>query len=321
MPDPQSYRPKAGSIPTQPGVYRFRDPKGRVIYVGKAINLRQRLANYFQPIPSLHPRTATMVTSAAKVVWTTVSTEVEALLLEYSSIKQFEPRFNVKYRDDKSYPWLAVTLNEEYPRLQGDAWRQAAGRALLRARTPTPGRSARRFDQLLRIFPARTCSKGVFNRSPPDRPSLPAGVHRQVLRSVRRAGVRGEEHRRIVDDFCDFMGGNTGPVRQAASNDGMNDAAADLDFEAAARLRDDLAAMHKGAGTHRGGPPRRHRHRCRRDRRGRARAGRPGVPRAWRPGSGVSAAGWPTRSTMTSRADHVAGVDHGTALRRRRRHG
>ncbi|HNI69834.1 MAG TPA: GIY-YIG nuclease family protein, partial [Marmoricola sp.] len=117
MTNPASYRPQPGSVPTQPGVYRFRDPHGRVIYVGKAKNLRSRLASYFQDFTNLHPRTATMVTTANSVEWTVVNTEVEALQLEYSWIKEYEPRFNIKYRDDKSYPWLAITMNEEFPRV------------------------------------------------------------------------------------------------------------------------------------------------------------------------------------------------------------
>ena len=117
MANPASYRPKTGEIPTQPGVYKFRDARGRVIYVGKAKNLRARLTSYFQDIGNLHSRTAAMVTSAAGVEWTVVNTEVEALQLEYSWIKEFDPRYNVKYRDDKSYPWLAVTVGEEFPRV------------------------------------------------------------------------------------------------------------------------------------------------------------------------------------------------------------
>ena len=118
MADPASYRPAPGTIPDEPGVYKFRDETGRVIYVGKAKSLRQRLSSYFQDIVNLHPRTQTMVRTASAVEWTTVSTEVEALQLEYNWIKEFDPRFNVRYRDDKSYPSLAVTLHEEFPRLQ-----------------------------------------------------------------------------------------------------------------------------------------------------------------------------------------------------------
>src|SRR3954464_3566103 len=163
VPDPRSYRPRPGDIPTQPGVYRFRDPKGRVIYVGKAVNLRARLSNYFQPIRSLHPRTATMVTTAASVEWTVVNTEVEALQLEYSWIKEFDPRFNVKYRDDKSYPWLAVTVSDEFPRVM-------VGRGAKRKGTRYFGPYSHAWaicesvDLLLRVFPMRSCSNGVFGR-------------------------------------------------------------------------------------------------------------------------------------------------------------
>src|SRR5690606_32743631 len=118
MADPSTYRPRPGEIPTSPGVYRFRDSHGRVIYVGKAKSLRSRLSSYFQDIANLHPRTQRMVTAAASVEWTVVATEVESLALEYSWIKEFDPRFNVKYRDDKSYPFLAVTMGEQVPRVQ-----------------------------------------------------------------------------------------------------------------------------------------------------------------------------------------------------------
>ena len=117
MADPASYRPAPGSIPTEPGVYRFSDPNGQVIYVGKAINLRNRLNSYFADPASLHFRTQTMVRTASKVEWTVVHNEVEALQLEYTWIKQYDPRFNIKYRDDKSYPWLCVTWSEEFPRV------------------------------------------------------------------------------------------------------------------------------------------------------------------------------------------------------------
>ena len=117
MADPTTYRPASGAIPDQPGVYRFSDKDGRVIYVGKAKSLRQRLSSYFADPAGLHFRTRTMVFTAAKVDWTVVQTEVESLQLEYSWIKEYDPRFNVKYRDDKSYPWLAVTMSEEFPRV------------------------------------------------------------------------------------------------------------------------------------------------------------------------------------------------------------
>ena len=156
MPDPATYRPAPGSIPVEPGVYRFRDPHGRVIYVGKAKSLRSRLNSYFADISGLAPRTRQMVMAAGSVEWTVVSTEVEALQLEYNWIKEFDPRFNIRYRDDKSYPVLAVTLNEEYPRLDGVPRGHAARESAISGRTRTPGPSARR----------SICSPGCF---PPER--------------------------------------------------------------------------------------------------------------------------------------------------------
>ncbi len=242
MADPSSYRPAPGSIPVDPGVYRFIDADGRVLYVGKAKSLRSRLNSYFADLTLLAPRTQAMVTTAARVVWTTVSTEVEALLLEYSWIKQYDPRFNVKYRDDKSYPWLAVTLNEEYPRLQ--VMRGDKKRGVRYFGPYTHAWAIREtLDQLLRVFPARTCSKGVFNRSRQiGRPCLLGYIDKCSAPCVER--VSAEEHRQIVLDFCDFMGGNTGRFVKRLERR-MNDAATELDFEVAARLRDDLAAMHK----------------------------------------------------------------------------
>lgn len=242
MPDPRSYRPRPGDIPTQPGVYRFRDPKGRVIYVGKAVNLRARLSNYFQPIRSLHPRTATMVTTAASVEWTVVNTEVEALQLEYSWIKEFDPRFNVKYRDDKSYPWLAVTLSDEFPRVM-------VGRGAKRKGTRYFGPYSHAWairetvDVLLRVFPMRSCSNGVFKRSQQvGRPCLLGYIDKCSAPCV--GNVSAEDHRRIVDDFCDFMGGQTaGFVRRIEKE--MYAASEALEFERAARLRDDLGALQR----------------------------------------------------------------------------
>ncbi|TQL68135.1 excinuclease ABC subunit C [Nocardioides albertanoniae] len=242
MPDPRSYKPKTGDIPTQPGVYRFRDPKGRVIYVGKAINLRQRLANYFQPIPSLHPRTATMVTTAAGVEWTTVNNDIEALQLEYTWIKEFDPRFNVKYRDDKSYPWLAVTLSEEFPRVM-------VGRGAKRKGTRYFGPYGHAWairetvDILLRVFPMRSCSNGVFKRSQQiGRPCLLGYIDKCSAPCVGE--ISPEDHREIVDDFCDFMAGQTTTFTRRIEKE-MYAASEALDFEKAARLRDDLSAMQR----------------------------------------------------------------------------
>jgi excinuclease ABC subunit C len=163
MPDPATYRPAPGSIPEAPGVYRFSDAHGRVIYVGKAKSLRQRLNSYFADLAGLHPRTRQMVTTAAHVQWTVVTTEVEALQLEYNWIKEFDPRFNVRYRDDKTYPVLAVTMNEEFPRLHVYRGPRRKG---VRYFGPFAHAWAIRetLDLLLRVFPARTCSAGVFKR-------------------------------------------------------------------------------------------------------------------------------------------------------------
>ena len=172
MPDPATYRPAPGSIPVEPGVYRFRDPHGRVIYVGKAKSLRSRLNSYFADISGLAPRTRQMVMTAASVEWTVVNTEVEALQLEYNWIKEFDPRFNIRYRDDKSYPVLAVTLNEEYPRLMVYRGPRRKG---VRYFGPYSHAWAIRetLDLLTRVFPARTCSAGVFKRHRQiDRPCL-----------------------------------------------------------------------------------------------------------------------------------------------------
>ena len=242
MADPSTYRPRTGSIPTQPGVYRFRDPTDRVIYVGKAKNLRSRLSSYFQDIAHLHPRTATMVTTAARVDWTVVSTEVEALQLEYSWIKEFDPRFNVKYRDDKSYPWLAVTLNEEFPRVMVGRGAKKKG---VRYFGPYSHAWAIRdtVDTLLRVFPMRSCSKGVFNRSAQiGRPCLLGYIDKCSAPCVGE--VTAEEHRRIAEDFCDFMAGRTDAFVRRVERE-MYAASEVQDYERAARLRDDLGALHK----------------------------------------------------------------------------
>lgn len=242
MADPTTYRPRPGEIPTDPGVYRFRDQHGRVVYVGKAKSLRPRLSSYFQDISALHPRTATMVTTAASVEWTVVRTEVEALQLEYSWIKEFDPRFNVKYRDDKSYPYLAVTMGEEFPRAQV---MRGAKRKGTRYFGPYGHAWAIRetLDLLLRVFPIRTCSSGVFRRAAASgRPCLLGYIDKCSAPCVGR--VSADEHRAIADDFCEFMTGNTTRfVRRIEQR--MQEAAAELDFEQAARLRDDIVALRK----------------------------------------------------------------------------
>ena len=242
MADPATYRPAPGSIPESPGVYRFRDKHGRVVYVGKAKNLRSRLNSYFSDFASLHPRTQWMLLDASGVEWTVVGTEVEALQLEYSWIKQFDPRWNIRYRDDKSYPYLAVTMNEEYPRV-----------TVLRG---TKRRGVRYFgpyshawairdtvDTLLRVFPVRTCSAGVFKRAGQiGRPCLLGYIGKCSAPCVGR--IDAEQHRQLAEEFCDFMAGQTGKFTRRLEA-AMHEAAGAEEFERAARLRDDLQALQR----------------------------------------------------------------------------
>ncbi|WP_375498818.1 excinuclease ABC subunit UvrC [uncultured Jatrophihabitans sp.] len=242
MPDPSTYRPAPGTIPLEPGVYKFRDERGQVIYVGKAKSLRQRLNSYFADVAGLHQRTRQMVTTAASVEWTVVRTEVEALQLEYTWIKQFDPRFNVRYRDDKSYPSLAVTLYEDYPRLQVMRGPKRKG---VRYFGPYSHAWAIRetLDLLLRVFPARTCSAGVFKRAGQvGRPCLLGYIGKCSAPCVGR--VSAEEHRGIVEDFCDFMAGRTDTMMKRLEKE-MQRASESLEFEQAARLRDDLGALQR----------------------------------------------------------------------------
>ncbi|XVV01445.1 excinuclease ABC subunit UvrC [Actinosynnema sp. CA-248983] len=240
MADPSTYRPATGSIPDAPGVYKFRDANRRVIYVGKAKSLRSRLNSYFADVAGLHPRTRQMVTTAAGVEWTVVTTEVEALQLEYNWIKEFDPRFNVRYRDDKTYPVLAVTLNEDFPRLHVYRGPRRKG---VRYFGPYAHAWAIRetLDLLLRVFPARTCSAGVFKRhNQIGRPCLLGYIDKCSAPCVGK--VTRQEHRDIVDDFCDFLAGKTDAMVRKLDRE-MTAAAEELEFEKAARLRDDLSAL------------------------------------------------------------------------------
>lgn len=242
MADPSTYRPRPRDIPDQPGVYRFRDPHGRVIYVGKAKSLRSRLSSYFQDVAALHPRTRQMVTTASSVEWTVVGTEVESLALEYAWIKEFDPRFNVKYRDDKSYPFLAVTLGEEVPRVQV---MRGAKRKGTRYFGPYTHAWAIRetVDLLLRVFPVRTCSAGVYRRAETSgRPCLLGYIDKCAAPCVGRISV--EDHRELAEEFCRFMEGETGPHLRRLERE-MREAAAEQDYERAARRRDDVAALRK----------------------------------------------------------------------------
>jgi excinuclease ABC subunit C len=235
--DPHGYRPAPGSIPESPGVYRFRDKHGRVIYVGKAKNLRSRLNSYFADFAGLHPRTQAMLSTAAGVDWTVVGTEVESLQLEYSWIKEFNPRFNIRYRDDKSYPYLAVTLDEKFP---GDGDRAPSGAA-----PGISGRTARArsetVDTLLRVFPVRTCSAGVFKRAGQiGRPCLLGYIGKCSAPCVGR--ITEAEHRNLAEEFCDFMAGQTARFTKRLEGQ-MRAAAQAEEYERAARLRDDIQAL------------------------------------------------------------------------------
>lgn len=240
MVDPASYRPAPGTIPTQPGVYRFSDPGGTVIYVGKAKNLRQRLNSYFADPASLHFRTQTMVRTASGVEWTVVQNELEALQLEYTWIKHYDPRFNIKYRDDKSYPWVCVTWSEEFPRV-------FVGRGARRKGYRYFGPYAQAWairdtvDSLLRVFPMRSCSPGVFRSAASSgRPCLLGYIGKCASPCVSR--IEPDEHRELVEGMCDVLAGNTNKIVRRLKQS-MTQAAEDLEFERAAVLRDQLGAL------------------------------------------------------------------------------
>src|ERR1700727_444583 len=240
--DPHRYRPAPGEITEEPGVYRFRDERRRVVYVGNAKSLARRLNQYFADFTALHPRTQMMLTTAASVEWTVVNTEVEALQLEYSWIKEFDPRFNVKYRDDKSYPYLAATRDEEYPRV---TVMRGAKRRGVRYFGPYSHAWAIRetVDALLRVFPVRTCSAGVFKRAGQiGRPCLLGYIGKCSAPCVGR--VSEAEHRLLAEEFCDFMAGQTDRfIRRLEAE--MREAARAEEYERAARLRDDIKALQR----------------------------------------------------------------------------
>ncbi|MFJ2620794.1 excinuclease ABC subunit UvrC [Glutamicibacter sp. NPDC087344] len=242
MADPASYRPQTSDIPTKPGVYRFRDEHARVIYVGKARVLRNRLSSYFVNPDRLTPKTRTMVFTAASVEWTVVGSELEALQLEYTWIKEYNPRFNIVFRDDKTYPYLAVTMDEKYPRalvMRGDK------RKGVKYFGPFyPAKAIREtLDTLLRVFPVRSCAPGVFKRAEASgRPCLLGYIDKCSAPCVGR--VSEEEHRALADDLCTFMGGEATRFTKALTVK-MQEAVAELEYEQAARYRDDIAALNK----------------------------------------------------------------------------
>ena len=235
------FRPRTGDIPALPGVYKWRDGEGRVIYVGKAKNLRNRLTNYFQPLYLMHPRTQTMVLTARSLEWTVVGTELEALTLEYTWIKEFDPRFNVQFRDDKTYPYLAVSAGETYPRV----W---VTRSRKRRDTRYFGPYAKvwelrqSLDRLLRTFPVRTCTQSVFHKAQvTGRPCLFASIGKCSAPCVGR--VTPADYRRMCERLVGVMSGRLGRSYVAQLTRDMKAASAELEFEKAARLRDEIQML------------------------------------------------------------------------------
>ncbi|WP_448656334.1 excinuclease ABC subunit UvrC [Microbacterium lacticum] len=234
------YKPKPGEIPTQPGVYRFRDAEGRVLYVGKAKNLRARLSNYFAPLHTLHERTRRMVTTATSVEWTVVGSDVESLQLEYMWIQEFSPPFNVRYKDDKSYPYMAITLADEAPRVIVTRNRRIPG---ARYFGPYPKIWAVHdtIDLMIKVFPIRTCSDASYKKAmATGRPCFPGQIGRCGGPCSMKVTV--EEHRAIVDDFVAFMsGGDARFTRELTAR--MREASVAMDYESAAVYRDRLQAI------------------------------------------------------------------------------
>src|SRR5690606_9410134 len=234
------WRPKAGEIPAAPGVYRFSDATGRILYVGKAVNLRQRLANYFQPLRSLHERTRHMVLAASKVEWTVVGSDFEALQLEYTWIKEFAPPYNVKFRDDKSYPYMAVTLADEAPRVMVTRNHRIPG---ARYFGPYPKVWAVRetIDLMIRAFPIRTCSDSSYKRAmQTGRPCFAGQIGRCGGPCSHKVTL--EEHRVIVDQFVAFMASHDRRVISVLQRE-MKDAADAFQYERAAKIRDRIQAL------------------------------------------------------------------------------
>ncbi|OXN01287.1 excinuclease ABC subunit C [Bifidobacterium vansinderenii] len=235
------FRPKTGDIPAQPGVYKWRDGEGRVIYVGKAKNLRNRLTNYFQPLYQLHPRTQTMVLTARSLEWTVVGTEIEALTLEYTWIKEFDPRFNVVFRDDKTYPYLALSINDEYPRVWITRSRNRRGTRYFGPYAKV-WEVRQSLDLLLKSFPVRTCTDSAFRKARlTNRPCLLASIGKCSAPCVAR--IDAGEHRLMCERLVGVMTGRLGRSYVAQLTSEMKAASAELEFERAARLRDEIAVL------------------------------------------------------------------------------
>jgi excinuclease ABC subunit C len=238
--DGRVQKPVPSTIPQEPGSYQFRDGDGRVIYVGKAKNLRSRVMSYFGT--GLMERTRQMVDAAATVEWIAVRNEVEALFLEYNLIKKHRPRFNIRLKDDKSYPYLAVTLDEEWPRAMV---MRGAKRKGVRYFGPFAHAYAIRetLDLLLRTFPIRTCTNNKFDRHHRlGRPCLDAHIEKCAAPCVGDVGA--EEYAGLVQELLDFLDGETSPILDRLDKR-MHEASDALEFERAARLRDQIVSVRK----------------------------------------------------------------------------
>ena len=239
MVDVSQWRPRTSDIPTEPGVYRYWDAHDQVIYVGKAKSLRARLTSYFTDPATLHERTQNMLAAAVRVDWVTVASEVEALQLEHTWIKEFDPRFNVRFRDDKSYPWLAITVNEQFPRVFVVRGERKKG---VRYFGPYVQAWVIRdtIDRLLRVFPVRTCSEGVFRRAKASgRPCLLGYIDKCSAPCVGR--ITPEDHKKLISGFASLIEGDTKSILRDLKAQ-MSTASEELEFERAARLRDQLAS-------------------------------------------------------------------------------
>ena len=240
MADQLSFRPKTSEIPTGPGVYRWFDKNGRILYVGKAKNLRARLSSYFAPLDSLHSRTRRMVTSAADVQWTIVKTEYEALQLEFQWIKEFSPPFNIRFKDDKSYPYLAISSGDTYPRAYITRNRELPGHKYFGPYT-NAWAIRETLDTLLKVYPVRSCSTGVFNRAKStNRACLLADIGKCSAPCVER--ISKEDHKKLSNDFADFMGGGDNKHIESLKAR-MLVASEEQHYERAAKLRDNIEAL------------------------------------------------------------------------------
>ncbi len=237
-----AFRPSTGEIPTEPGVYRFVDESGRVLYVGKAKNLRARLSNYFGPLSSLHERTQRMLLAATDVKWTIVPSEYEALQLEFMWIKEFDPPFNVRFKDDKSYPYLAITVSDAVPRAFITRNREIKGARVLGPYTQAWA-IRETLDTLLKVYPVRSCTAGIFQTAKrQNRPCLLADIGKCSAPCVDR--ISQPDHKALAKRLGDFLAsGDESYIKELSTR--MKKASEDQNYELAAQLRDDVFALEK----------------------------------------------------------------------------